>query len=174
MATPNLLDTKIIYGGDKMKYVFSHEDQLLLNKLLYEIEDHRDCLQHITEIKNSHLLHYYAMHYNWDDGLEIPVAILNNKFCDLGTALLLFFCAEGELLLESKELLHNTNPIHDNKHSQFLTHLYDRIIQCDFRYKEIRFVGIESKVSRYKLLKKNPTVPSIFIEGSRGDTLTFE
>lgn len=31
-----------------------------------------------------------AQNYNWDDGFDIPQAIVGNKYCDLGTALMEF------------------------------------------------------------------------------------
>ncbi len=38
-------------------------------------------------------LHEYAVHYNWDEGFDIPRWIVNNEICDRGTALMLYWKA---------------------------------------------------------------------------------
>lgn len=42
------------------------------------------------------------IHYNWDDGFEIPQAILKHNLCNLSTALLIFYRAEGDTYLMNK------------------------------------------------------------------------
>ena len=54
-------------------------------------------------------MHIIAANYNWDNGFEIPYNIINNKNCDLGTALMIFYDADGYRVLENKEELKNPN-----------------------------------------------------------------
>lgn len=49
----------------------------------------------ISHIKDPEVLYVYAYNYNWDNGFDIPQAVLDNKNCDLGIALLIFYRADG-------------------------------------------------------------------------------
>jgi hypothetical protein len=44
---------------------------------------------------NPLFLKEYVIAYNWDDGFDVPNAIADNEYYDLGTALILFLLAEG-------------------------------------------------------------------------------
>ena len=77
-------------------------------KLLYS-EDKKDTIDEIKCITDSELLHIIAANYNCDNGFEIPYNIINNKNCDLGTALMIFYDADGYRVLENKEELKNPN-----------------------------------------------------------------
>ena len=50
-------------------------------------------LDEVEKIDSPVELHEFALHYNWDDGIEIPRAIINNKHCDKGTALMIYWLA---------------------------------------------------------------------------------
>ena len=74
--------------------------------MISEIEkkqiDQLQCLEDIDKAvsiakasNNPCFLQQYAIAYNWNDGMKLPVAIANNDHCDLGTALNLFWLAEG-------------------------------------------------------------------------------
>ena len=77
-------------------------------KLLYS-ENKKDTIDEIKSITDSELLHIIAGNYNWDNGFESPYNIINNKNCDLGTALMIFYDADGYRALENKEELKNPN-----------------------------------------------------------------
>lgn len=77
-------------------------------KLLYS-ENKKDTIDDIKSITDSELLHVIAGNYNWDNGFEIPYNIIKNKNCDLGTALMIFYDADGYRVLENKEELKNPN-----------------------------------------------------------------
>ena len=76
-------------------------------KLLYS-EDKDYTVSEIKGITNSELLHIIAGNYNWDNGFEIPYSIINNENCDLGTALMIFYYADGYRVLERTDELYTT------------------------------------------------------------------
>src|SRR5689334_7803455 len=68
----------------------------------------------LAAVRSPKVLHLVASAYNWDDGFEIPFAILRSPLCDFGTALMLFWHAEpthvdnlvqAEFLREARRLL---------------------------------------------------------------------
>ena len=50
-------------------------------------------LGEVEKLESPTELHEFVLHYNWDDGVEIPRAIINNKHCDRGTALMIYWLA---------------------------------------------------------------------------------
>ncbi|WP_218096385.1 DUF4274 domain-containing protein [Paenibacillus solanacearum] len=120
-------------------------------------------IQKIEIIDDPDTLHIIAANYNWNDGFEIPYLILNNKSCDLGTALMIFYLAEGELfLLEA----HNTSK--NKEWISFLNNLYDRINENLFINKSIKYIPVLSKIQAYKIKKINTNYRDIFFEGTTG------
>ena len=73
-----------------------------LQNILYE-ENIEIIKSEIDKIDNSIALHIFASNYNWDNGFEIPNIIINNTNCDLGTALMLFYSADGYRMLEDEQ-----------------------------------------------------------------------
>jgi len=119
----------------------------------------------VTKMNNSLFLHVIAANYNWDDGFEIPNLIINNCSCDLGTALLLFYNADGYRFLES----HINNLSGSNTQWElFITHLYKKIQNNEFKSQSISYTPQISRVQVFKLKKNNPNTPNIFLERSPG------
>lgn len=118
----------------------------------------------ILKIRDSLFLHIIADNYNWDDGLEIPSAIINNPYCDLGTALMIFYLAEGEAILDLK-----LDRGVFGEWEEFVFALYDMILNDKFKYKNISYAPALSKVQLYKLKKKNQNAPAVFLEKTPGD-----
>ena len=57
----------------------------------------------MDSIEEAKILHTYMEYYNWDDGFEIPQKVLSKICCELSTALLIFYLADGERYLENKD-----------------------------------------------------------------------
>lgn len=65
---------------------------------IVELQHEEDSEKTANIAKNSSnpcFLQQYAINYNWDDGFRLPKVIAKNQSCDLGTALTLFWLAEG-------------------------------------------------------------------------------
>ena len=142
-------------------------DQIAKVKSLLYNEYTNDELQAIvSQIEDQEVLYVYTYNYNWDDGFEIPQLVLDNDKCDLSTALLVFYRADGVSYLFNKSY---------NKRlpqwSYFIKKLYDSIIDGNYQSGEIEFRVPLSKVQLYKLKKILTEKENIFIENIAGRNL---
>ncbi|NLP27528.1 MAG: DUF4274 domain-containing protein [Clostridia bacterium] len=133
-------------------------------KLLYS-KNRKDTIDEIKSITDFTLLHIIAGNYNWDNGFEIPYSIINNKNCDLGTALMIFYDADGYRALENKEELKNPNL---KEWANFISKIGEKIINNEFKVNHIKFIPPLTKVQIFKLKKNNPSITKVFIEETDG------
>ena len=133
-------------------------------KLLYS-KNRKDTIDEIKSITDFKLLHIIAENYNWDNGFEIPYSIINNKNCDLGTALMIFYDADGYRALENKEELKNPNL---KEWANFISKIGEKIINNEFKVNHIKFIPPLTKVQIFKLKKNNPSITKVFIEETDG------
>ena len=49
-----------------------------------------------SQLKNSEELHYAVTLFNWDDGVDFPLLVLNRPECDLGTIMYMFEMIDEE------------------------------------------------------------------------------
>lgn len=143
--------------NDKIKYVES---------MLYDYTNVSKVKAMIAQIEDSDILYVYAYNYNWDDGFEIPQAILDNGKCDLSIALLIFYAADGVRYLSDKS---------DNsglsRWYSFVKNLYKDILKGKYQKGEIEFKIPLSKVQIYKLGKVLSAQERIFVENIEGKNL---
>lgn len=121
-------------------------------KEILEMEDKRCAINLINEISNEKELHILIYNYNWDNGFEIPIAVINNKFCDFATALMTFYLSDGYSILTDIEILEN-NSISEWK--SFIINLLDRIRRKDFKTSKLSYSIPLSKVQLFKIRKSN-------------------
>lgn len=114
------------------------------------MEDKRYATKLINEISNEKELHMLIYNYNWDDGFEIPNAVINNKFCDFATALMTFYLSDGYSVLSDMELLEN-NLVSEWK--SFMINLLNRIKRRDFQTSKLSYSIPLSKVQMFKIRK---------------------
>lgn len=133
-------------------------------KLLYS-KNRKDTIDEIKSITDFKLLHIIVGNYNWDNGFEIPYSIINNKNCDLGTALMIFYDADGYRALENKEELKNPNL---KEWANFISKIGGKIINNEFKVNHIKFIPPLTKVQIFKLKKNNPSITKVFIEETDG------
>lgn len=138
-----------------------------VHKLLYS-ENKKDTIDEIKSITDSELLHIIAGNYNWDNGFEIPYNIINNKNCDLGTALMIFYDADGYRALKNKEELKNPNL---KEWASFISEIEEHILKNEFKVNHIKFIPPLTKVQIFKLKKNNPNITKVFIEETDGDVV---
>ena len=133
-----------------------------IKDLLYnDMDKLRDAIRVINE---QDALHIIAANYNWDNGFEIPKLIIDNENCDLGTALLIFYRADGYRILETNDI----SILPDSEWKEFIFDLYSRIKINDFKSTNISYTPELSKVQLFKLKKNNPHIPSVIVEKSPG------
>ena len=119
----------------------------------------------ISNIEDAFVLNEIALNYNWDDGTTVPSLIIDNEYCDLGTALLIFFDADGYTFL-------NLGYVQSSEIRKLQRQIYDKIANKSFKTSYIPYKPDLNKVQVYKLLRKNPTIPEVFLKGIQGKQLS--
>ena len=136
-----------------------HFKKVLVQELIYE-ESKEAILQKLDGIDDPEVLHIFAYNYNWDNGFAIPKKILEKKMCELATALMIFYAADGIRYLENRK-----NDSKDLKEwNVFMNELYKKIIHKKFIKGKIKFVPPLNRVYLYKLKQNLKENEMIFIE----------
>ena len=93
---------------------------------------------------------FMAEEHNWDDGFEVPTLILQNPNCDLATALMLFWLADGYSFFFHPEMV-ASHPVQ----SAFLNPLFERLRSRDFRETNNHYEPGMNAVQEHKMKKMN-------------------
>lgn len=139
-----------------------------IKALLYE-SSNAEVKTIISQTKDREILYVYTYNYNWDNGFEIPQAVLDNDKCDLSIALLFFYRADGLNYLEEKSYDADLP-----QWSSFIKKLYVSILKRKYLKGEIEFKVPLSKVQLYKLKKMLTEQEMIFIENIEGKCLDID
>ena len=97
--------------------------------------------------------------YNWDDGFELPIAILDDPNCDLSLALEVFYLGDGYSCFEL--LTQDLDTYEKSEWELFIHNLYNDIKDGKYENRGNSFVNPLNKVQRYKLTKQS--IPEIFL-----------
>ncbi|MDE5620711.1 MAG: DUF4274 domain-containing protein [Ruminococcus sp.] len=138
-------------------------DTELFYELLYE-KSESELVNYIEQTEDSVLLHIIAVNYNWDNGFDIPRSIIDNKYCDVGTALMIFSDADGYGIFFDDE----KENCFSEEWFNFVTYLKYRIDSNSFICGNIRFVPQLSRADIFHLKKRCTYINKIFIKGSEG------
>lgn len=145
------------------------ENKISSVKALLYATDNDEVKRTIFQTEDQEILYVYAYNYNWDNGFDIPQAVLDNEKCDLSIALLIFYRADGLSYLEDKS---------DNANlpqwSSFIKRLYDSILTGKYQRGEIEFKVPLSKVQFFKLKKIITEEENIFTENIEGKCLDID
>ncbi|MEH7392337.1 DUF4274 domain-containing protein [Bacillus sp. JJ1503] len=140
------------------------KDISFLEELLYNTDKY-DVISRLSSIDNPLMLHYFAANYNWNNGFDVPKALLENENCDLGTGLLMFHYADGYRILENpEEVLSSTL----EEWKDLLFKLFNKLKNFEFKTQNISFTPELTKIQIYKLRKNNANIPDILISKSPG------
>ena len=93
--------------------------------------------------------------YNWDNGFRIPQMVIDNKNCELSTAMKTFYLGDGY-----SYLIQNLND--NSKWFQFISCLHNRILEGNFLKGNLYYKIPLTKTQIYKLKKNN--VQDIFLK----------
>jgi hypothetical protein len=118
-----------------------------VKQMIYD-KDKREVMRQLDEIVDSEILHLYAYNYNWDNGFKIPRKIIHKDCCQLSTALMMFYAADGIRYLQDKSEVNNLK-----EWSIFIKELYNKIINNEFLEGTIKFTPPLSKVQIFKIKK---------------------
>jgi len=139
--------------------------------LLYN-ENKFEVIAALKATENAELLYIYIGNYNWNDGFEIPTAVVGNKNCDLGTALLAFDRADGLSFFVDRKEKNLRNDVYMSPWVDFVDSLYNRILAGKFS-EYLQYVPSLTALQKYKFEKFYPEIPKIFIEGTSGEILVL-
>lgn len=117
-------------------------------------EEPINIIRSIDGITDAQLLHDLLDTYNWDDGLDIPVAIANNSNCELATAIRLFWLSGGGHFYESDERVEVEPDL-----VEFWSMLSERVLSNHYFVSKVSHFEEFNKVAIYKFDKAN--VPKI-------------
>lgn len=139
---------------------------IITQEFLYSIFDKEDddLYDFISDTTDPILLHMIAGNYNWCDGFDVPQYIINNKNCDLGTALMIFELAEGYILF-----FDNLEDDDNDVWFKFVTELKTNIENGTYSNKAIQYIPELSRADKYKLKKSFPDIPDVFLDGVTGE-----
>ena len=135
-----------------------------VKELIYD-KSKEEVLEELESIEMADFLHIYMANYNWDDGFDIPRKILSKDCCELSTALMVFYMADGIRYLENKDEVQKSSL---TVWASFLQELYSQIMSGKFMEGEIFFEPPLSKVQLYKLKKVLQEDEAIFVK-ERGE-----
>lgn len=120
-------------------------------------------VDYVKSITDEETLYIYAYNYNWDNGFDVPQAILQNENCSISIALLLFNSADGVLYLEDKSSAEGTK-----RWRSFVSNLYKSIRKGEFHQGFTAFKPQLSRVQEYKLKKVLTGAEMLFITPIEG------
>ena len=132
-------------------------EKKLIDKIQYE-KDIEKVISIAKESRNSCFLQQYALAYNWNDGMALPTAIANNEHCDLGTALTLFWLAEGMSYI-LKEVERNE---YNSEWADFCEMIATNIINRVYVSGQVTFKPNINKLAQHKYQKAG--IPSILYQ----------
>lgn len=146
-------------------------DATKLNKLsniLYS-ESNAEAMKLVKSIDSEDELFVLLDNYNWDNGFEVPEAIINHPNCTLSVALLAFHRADGiQFLLKGEAVFANRL---SKSWEDFIKEVYDKILRKQYPKGSISFQPEITKIQKSKLNKLNPNLDSSILDEVLGKDL---
>lgn len=118
----------------------------------------RHNMKDLAKFKTETDICNYLQDYDWDDGFEIPKAILQKECCTLQIALQIFWLADGYTYLQDKE----GDPVQP-EWTAFMAGLYRDILAGKYMVGKLAFEPELNKVQIYKFKKHLSEEELIFI-----------
>ena len=146
-------------------------DEIKLNKLSYILysESNAEAVKLVKSIDSEDELFVLLDNYNWDNGFEVPEAIINHPNCTLPVALLAFHRADGiQYLLEGEAVFANRL---SKSWEDFIKEVYNNILRKQYPKGSISFQPEITKIQKFKLNKLNPNLDSFILDGLLGKDL---
>jgi hypothetical protein len=144
--------------------MISDIEQSQIDQIQYE-EDLEKIISIAKASSNPCFLQKYAIAYNWDDGMALPIAIANNGYCDLGTALTLFWLAEGMSYI-SGEVQKNE---YNSEWAELCDILIQRLTNNVYAIGPVSFKPSINKVTAYRHQKDG--VPPVLFQEVKGASI---
>jgi len=136
-----------------------------LSNILY-LESKAEAVKLVQSINSEDELFVLLDNYNWDNGFEVPEAIINHPNCTLSLALLAFYRADGlRYLFEGEDAF--ANPL-SKPWKTFIKEVYDKILKEQYPNGSISYQPEITNIQKYKLKKLHPNLSSFILDGVSG------
>ena len=141
-----------------------------ISDILYA-ESNAKTVSYIKSLQTEDELFVLLDNFNWDNGFEVPQAVIEHYKCTLSIALLAFYRADGiRYLLDAEAAFVNSS---SKEWEEFVKDVYDRIIRRKFLDGNISFRPEITRIQKFKLKKLKLTLNPIFIDGVSGKDLNI-
>ena len=139
-----------------------------LSDILYS-ENKSEVVKLVQSINSEDELFVLLDNYNWDNGFEVPEAIITHTNCTLSVALLAFYRADGLLyLFEGEDAF--ANPL-SKSWKTFIKEIYDKILKEYYPIGNISYYPEITNIQKFKLKKLHPNLSSFILDGVSGKDL---
>ena len=141
-----------------------------ISDILYA-ESNAKAVSYIKSLQTEDELFVLLDNFNWDNGFEVPQAVIEHSKCTLSIALLAFYRADGiRYLLDSEAAFVNFS---SKEWEEFIKDVYDKIIRRRFPNGNISFQPEIMRIQKFKLKKLKSALNPIFIDGVSGKDLNI-
>ena len=139
-----------------------------LSDILYS-ENKSEVVKLVQSINAEDELFVLLDNYNWDNGFEVPEAIITHTNCTLSVALLAFYRADGlRYLFEGEDAF--ANPL-SKSWKTFIKEIYDKILKEHYPIGNISYDPEITNIQKFKLKKLHPNLSSFILDGDSGKDL---
>ena len=141
-----------------------------ISDILYT-ESNAKAVSYINSLQTEDELFVLLDNFNWDNGFEVPQAVIEHSKCTLSIALLAFYRADGiRYLLNAEASFANSS---SKEWEDFVKDVYDKIIRRRFPNGNISFQPEIMGIQKFKLKKLKPALNPTFIDGILGKDLNI-
>lgn len=132
-------------------------------------ESNAKAVASLKQLQTEEELFVLLDNFNWNNGFEVPKAVLAHSKCSLSVALLAFYRADGiRYLLEGEAAF--ANPL-SKEWEVFVKDVYTKILGEKFSSGTISFQPEITKIQKFKLKKLKPEIDEVFLNGISGKDL---
>ena len=139
-----------------------------ISDILYA-ESNAKVVASLEQLQTEDELFVLLDNFNWNNGFEVPKAVLTHSKCSLSVALLAFYRADGiRYLLEGEAAFANSL---SKEWEGFVKDVYDKMLRGHFPSGTISFQPEITTIQKFKLKKLKPEIDERFLEGISGKDL---
>ena len=139
-----------------------------ISDILYA-ESNAKVVANLEQLQTEDELFVLLDNFNWNNGFEVPKAVLTHSKCSLSVALLAFYRADGiRYLLEGEAAFANSL---SKEWEDFVKDVYTKILRGQFPSGTISFQPEITTIQKFKLKKLKPEIDERFLEGISGKDL---
>ena len=136
-----------------------------LSDILY-FESKAEAVKLIQSINSEDELFVLLDNYNWDNGFEVPEAIITHPNCTLPIALLAFYRADGiRYLFEEEDTFKNRL---SKSWDIFIKKVYDNLLKERYPSGSISYQPEITTIQKFKLKKLHLNINSFILDGVSG------